>query len=54
MTNPANVPDQTGAGSDGIDRRRLLRNAAALAAMFMTASQSLYAVYVETQGAHNC
>ena len=22
--------------------------------LFMTASQSLYAVYVETQGAHNC
>jgi hypothetical protein len=22
--------------------------------VFMTASQSLYSVYVETQGAHNC
>jgi gluconolactonase len=38
MTNPTNVPDQTEAGSEGIDRRRLLRNAAGFAAATMIAT----------------
>ena len=32
--------------------KRLLRRPETPTALFMTASQSLYAVYVETQGAH--
>ena len=42
MTNPSNLPDhQTEAGSNGIDRRKLLRSATVLAATAIAAPQAL-------------
>ena len=41
MTNPANLPDQQGGGSNGLDRRTLLRGATAIAATAIGASDAL-------------